>query len=134
MMRSVVAVFAGILVNVILSTATDLVLHSTGVFPALGKAMPDHLFALALAYRLLFGVLGGYVTARLAPRDPMKHAIILGIIGTVLASIGAIATWNKGPEFGPKWYALALIVTALPVCWIGGKLYRQRGSAQAQTA
>jgi hypothetical protein len=134
MIRSVGAVFAGILVNVILSTAMDAVLHSTGVFPGWGKAMPDHLFAVALAYRLVYTVLGGYVTARLAPRDPMKHAIILGVIGIVLATAGTVATWNKGPEFGPKWYPLTLVVTALPVTWLGGKLYRQRGSAQAHAA
>jgi hypothetical protein len=36
--------------------------------------------------------------------------------------MGVVATWNKGPEFGPKWYPIALVITALPVTWLGGKL------------
>jgi hypothetical protein len=125
MIRSVGAVFAGILVNFVLSLGTDVVLHSSGVFPGWGQPMSDGLFAIALAYRLVYTVLGGYVTARLAPANPMKHVVILGIIGIVLGTAGAATTWNKGPEFGPKWYPLALIVTALPLTWLGGKLYRE---------
>jgi hypothetical protein len=125
MIRSIGAVFAGILVNFMLSLGTDVVLHSTGVFPGWGQPMSEGLFAVALAYRLVYTVLGGYLTARLAPANPMKHVMILGIIGIVLGTAGAVGTWNKGPEFGPKWYPLALIVTALPFTWVGGKLYRE---------
>jgi hypothetical protein len=132
MMRSVGVVFAGILVNFVLSLGTDVVMHKTGVFPGWGQAMATTLFAVALAYRLIYTVIGGYVTAALAPRDPMKHAVILGVIGIVLATAGAAATWNKGPEFGPKWYPLALIVTALPVTWLGARL--QAANADAQSA
>jgi hypothetical protein len=35
-------------------------------------------YLLALVYRTVYGILGGYVTARLAPRAPMRHALILG--------------------------------------------------------
>jgi hypothetical protein len=30
--------------------------------------------------------------------------------------------WDKMPAIGPKWYALALIMLALPPAWLGGKL------------
>ncbi|HEY2960869.1 MAG TPA: hypothetical protein VGJ37_00510 [Pyrinomonadaceae bacterium] len=33
-----------------------------------------------------------------------------------------MATWNKGPEFGPGWYPLTLVALSLPLAWIGGKL------------
>src|SRR6185436_12732012 len=95
MIRSIGAVFAGILVNFMLSLGTDVVLHSTGVFPGWGQPMSDGLFAVALAYRLVYTVLGGYLTARLAPANPMKHVMILGIIGIVLGTAGAVGTWNK---------------------------------------
>lgn len=121
MLRSIGAVFAGIVVNVVLSTATDAVMHASGVYPPVGQAMSDGLFALALAYRLVYTVLGGYVTAWAAQRDPMKHVIILGVVGIVLGTMGVVVTWNK-PEFGPKWYPIALVITALPVTWLGGKL------------
>jgi hypothetical protein len=41
----------------------------------------------------------------------------------VLTGIGAIVTWNRGPEFGPHWYPLALVVTALPAAWLGAKFH-----------
>jgi hypothetical protein len=34
-------------------------------------------------------------------------------------------TWSAGPEFGPKWYPLALVALALPSVWAGGKLARR---------
>jgi hypothetical protein len=118
--RSIWAVVAGFLVVVVLSTATDAVLHAAGVFPALGKSMSNGLFALATAYRTLYGILGSYVTARLAPNKPMKHSLIGAAIGTAIATIGAIATWNM--NLGPHWYPVALILTAFPTGWLGAKL------------
>lgn len=118
--RSIWAVLAGFLVVVVLSIATDTALHKVGLYPELGQRMSDRLFALATAYRTLFGVLGSYVTARLAPSKPMKHAMIGAAIGTVLATVGAIVTWNK--DLGPHWYPIALILTAFPTAWIGARL------------
>jgi peptidoglycan/LPS O-acetylase OafA/YrhL len=120
--RSVWAVFAGFLVVVVLSMGTDAVMHATGVFPPFGEPMSDSRFLLATVYRVVYTVLGSYLTARLAPQRPMKHALVGGFIGLVLASVGAAATWNKGPEFGPHWYPLALVATALPCAWVGGRL------------
>ena len=121
--RSIWAVVAGFIFVVVLSLGTDALMHATRIFPPWGKPMSDSLFALAFAYRSVYGIVGSYLTARLAPRRPMKHALIGGVIGTVIAIIGAAATWNKGPEFGPHWYPLALVVTGLPYAWLGGKFY-----------
>jgi hypothetical protein len=120
--RSLWALFAGFLVVVILSIGTDLLLHATGVFPPWGQRMSDALFLLATGYRTVYGVLGSYVTARLAPDRPMQHAFVGCAIGLVLATAGTVATWNNGPEFGPHWYPLSLLVTALPSAWLGGWL------------
>jgi hypothetical protein len=54
------------------------------------------LFLLAMAYRMVDGIAGSYIAARLAPRRPMQHSLILGAVGIVLSSIGAVVTWNKG--------------------------------------
>lgn len=121
-LRSAGAVLAGLLVVIIITTATDALLHVTGIFPPWGKPMSDALFLLAFAYRIVYGIVGGYITGRLAPDKPVKHAVVLGAIGFVLSLAGAAATWNRGPEFGPKWYPLALIVIAIPTAWLGGKL------------
>lgn len=125
--RSIVAVVAGLLVIALLDNAIDAMLHTIGVYPPFGQTMADALFLLALAYRTVDGILGTYVVGRLAPHSPRGHALVLGGIGIVLSSLGVMATWNGGPEFGPIWYPLALVTVTLPCAWIGGTLAaRQR--------
>ena len=120
--RSIVAIVAGLLVIIVLSIVTDVVMHATGIYPPWFTYMRDSLFVLATAYRVVYSILGSYITARLAPSRPMLHALILGVIGVVLSVAGAIGTWDKGPEFGPKWYPLTLVALSLPLAWLGGKL------------
>jgi hypothetical protein len=120
--RSIGAVLAGILVGVIITIATDALMHVIGLFPPLGQTMSNQLFLLATAYRIVYGVLGSYVIARLAPDRPMQHALVGGVVGLVLSTVGAVVTWNRVPSLGPHWYPVALIVTAMPCAWLGGKL------------
>ena len=129
-LRRVGALFAGLLVVVVLSTATDAVLHATGIYPPAGEPMSGALFLLATAYRLLFGTLGSFAAARLAPVRPMWHAVALGAVGTVLALAGLLATWDDA--LGPRWYPVALVVTALPCGWLGGRL--AEATTRRQTA
>lgn len=124
-LRSTGAVLAGFFATFILSIATDLVLHAAGIFPPWGQPMSNTLFVLATVYRTIYTISGGYITARLAPNRPMGHALMLGIVGLFAAIAGTVATWDKGPEFGPKWYPLALVVLAIPCVWFGGKLARR---------
>jgi peptidoglycan/LPS O-acetylase OafA/YrhL len=116
------AVAAGFVVTALLSVGTDAVMHASGVFPPWGEPMAGGLFVWATVYRVVFTVVGGYVTATLAPNRPMRHVMILGAIGVVAATAGAVATWNAGPAFGPKWYPILLVVTALPCVWAGAIL------------
>jgi MFS family permease len=119
-------VFAGVLVIIVGSTLVDVVLHLTGVFPPMTQPITDSLALLATAYRVVISIGGAWLTARLAPASPMKHALILGVVGVVLGSIGLIATWNL--DLGPHWYPIALVVLAIPQCWVGGKIYEMRSS------
>lgn len=121
-LRSIGAVLAGFLVVAISHTGTDAVLHATGVFPPWGQPMSDPLFLFATAYRAVYSVAGSYITARLAPDRPLQHALVGGVIGLVLSTVGAVVTWDRGPAFGPHWYPLAPIALALPCAWLGGKL------------
>ena len=124
--RSIGAVFAGFVAIVILSIASDEALRAAGIFPPLGQTMSDGLFMLATIYRSVYSIVGCYIAARLAPDRPMKHALALGVVGLAVSTIGAVATWNKGPEFGPHWYPLALVVLAMPCAWLGGRLHGGR--------
>ena len=116
--RSVGAVLAGFLAIAVLSTAADAVLHATGVYPPFPRRMADELFALATAYRFGFGVAGSWLTARLAPSNPLRHALVLGGIGTVLSGAGAAAMWR----YGSAWYSLAVIAMSFPCAWLGARL------------
>lgn len=120
--RSVAAVLTGFVTILVTHTGMDAVLHATGVFPPAGQVMSDGLFALAFSYRLLFSVLGAFITARLAPTRPLKHTLVLGGIGLALSLLGLLATIGRGPEFGPLWYPVSLLLVTLPCCWAGAKL------------
>lgn len=122
--RSILAGLAGFIVIVALSIGTDLALHAAGIFPPLGQRVSDPLLLLATVYRTVYCVAGCYLTARLAPDRSMAHALWLGVVGVIVSTLGAVLTWNKGPAFGPHWYPLALIATAMPCAWLGGVLHR----------
>lgn len=123
-LRSVLAVFAGFLTIAVLSTLTDMVMHMTGVYPPNGAPMFEPgLNALALSYRIVFTVLGGYVTARLAPSKPGVHVLVLAGTGLGLGVLGVFASMSA--NLGPIWLPIALVVTAVPCVWLGGWLYRK---------
>jgi hypothetical protein len=132
--RSIAAVIGGIFLGIIVTIATDIVLHAIGVFPPWGASMVGYDGALLLAtiYRTVYGVTACYIIARLAPGRLMQHALVGGFIGLVVSIGGAAATWNKGPAFGPHWYPLALVVLAMPQAWAGGKLRLMQLPAGAQ--
>ena len=119
--RSTWAVVAGILVAIVVTTLVDIVLHLTGVYQPMGQPLTDGLAVLATAYRIVIGIGGAWLTARLAPARPMTHAIILGGLGMVVAIVGVVVTWNAG--LGPRWYPIALVVLALPQSWAGAKIF-----------
>jgi hypothetical protein len=121
--RSAVAIFLGFAAVVVLSLGTDQVLHVLKVYPPWGKPMDDTgLLLLALAYRIVYTVAGGYIAARLAPSAPMRHAVILGLIGLVPGMAGVMAAVSA--DLGPVWYPVALALSGLPCCWLGGVVHR----------
>lgn len=132
--RSIGALLAGFAVGIALSLGTDEVLHLAGVFPPWGQPVTSPPLALATAYRIVYGIVASYVIARLAPDRPMLHAMIGGFVGLVVSTLGAVATWNSGPAFGPHWYPVSLIITALPTAWIGGKLWLAQSRQPASLA
>lgn len=126
-LRRIGAVLAGLVSIFAITTATDVVMHQTGVFPPvdappISGRMSGRLFLLAFGYRFLFDVAGSYLTARLAPDRPRRHALALGAIGLVLSIAGAVAFWDAGPA----WYPLGLAASALPCAWLGARLNGRR--------
>jgi peptidoglycan/LPS O-acetylase OafA/YrhL len=121
-LRRIGAVLGGLVLVVILDIAIDVLMHALGIYPPWFQPMRTSLWLVAIGYRMIDGTIGGYVAARLAPDRPVAHALVLGSSGFALSVAGLVATWNKGPEFGPKWYPLALVVVSLPCALLGGFL------------
>ena len=126
--KSIRAVVAGVLFIIIVTTLVDIVLHVAHVYLGMKEPLTDALALLASSYRLVIGVAGGWLTARLAPDRPMRHALILGWVGVVLGLVGLVATWNLG--LGPHWYPISLPLLAIPQCWLGGRVFERRMRAR----
>lgn len=74
-----------------------------------------------------FTALGGYVAARLAPEEPLRHALIVGALSLVLAILLTI-TPGEGPE--AAWWVDALgyllvVPAAAAGGWLGGRRRHQ---------
>ena len=130
LVRSAAAVFIGFVAVAVLSLATDQLLHVLEVYAPWGEPMRDPgLNLLALAYRCVYAILGGYIAAQLAPYAPMRHALALGIVGLAVGSAGAIVAITKY-DLGPDWYPILLALTAVPCSWLGGALHERTRAEQ----
>lgn len=118
--RSILAILAGMVVGIVFATGTDFGLHAIGFAPSVKEQWPNHLLALATLYRSIYGILGSYIIARLAPNRPMGHSLVAGTLGLVLSGLGAAAVWST--TLGQHWYPVLLALTALPTAWMGAKL------------
>lgn len=117
--RSTGAVVAGFAAVFVLSSAADAVLHAAGYYPNDGTVGSDANLAVALAYRTAITVFAGWLTARLAPQNGLRHALILGGIGLVAGAVGVVAAWS----LGHNWYAISLAALAIPSTALGGWLF-----------
>lgn len=121
--KSVGAVFAGMLLIIVFSVITDMLLEATGVFTPANKPelFVSWMAIVALMYRAVYASIGGYATAHLAPTNKMKHVAVLAAIGTIMGILGAVANWGK-VSAGTEWYPLALVPISLLAVLGGGKI------------
>jgi len=121
-LKSVGSVAAGFITVVVLSVVTDLLLEKFGVFPSQDPSQyVQWMLGLALAYRLVYALAGGYVAAALAPNRPMRHVLILAIFGFAFGGLGSLANADKSTA-ATAWYPIALVILSVPAVWLGGKL------------
>lgn len=119
--RSIGAVLAGVLTNIVVVGAIDAAMRAAGVFPAMFEPMDDRQWAIALANRVVMAVVGGFITAWLAPSRPLRHVLILGGIETLLSGLFVAVNWNK-PEYGPHWFGVGVAISCVPLALLGGVL------------
>lgn len=125
-MKNFLAVIAGLAFVIVLSTGLDAIMHRTGIYPDDPTGMTTGDWVLALSYRLVIAIVGGWITARIAESRPEFFAIVLGIIGTIFGLAGLAMAWMMRPNLGPLWYPLLLVVTAIPCTWLGARLVKPR--------
>ncbi|MGC1459402.1 MAG: hypothetical protein WA825_14095 [Steroidobacteraceae bacterium] len=129
MLRSVIAVLAGILTLTVLSFAIEAAMDPLllRLFP---HALPNEtalglnpmVRALMAAYGAASILAGGYVTARLARRAPVGHALAMGFLQCALTLV-AMLTLSKHAS---TWVWLTSAIMAVPAAWIGGLVYARR--------
>ncbi|MGN6648088.1 MAG: hypothetical protein ACTHJT_16310 [Cytophaga sp.] len=129
-LKSIGAILAGFATGAVLSVGADFLMEQTNMMSMENfKQSSAAIILTVILYRFVFNVTGCYLTARLAPDKPMKHALIIGIIGTVLSILGAVAMWDKAIPA----YNLTIIFMSLPSAWLGGKLFlATAGNAEAK--
>ena len=130
MSRSVLAIVVGFVLIGALSIGTDALIRmmDPAAFTPAGGTSDMAVLVWALVYVSIYAIAGCYLTARLAPNRPMRHAMILGVLGFVFSLAGTISRWS----LTPPWYNILGLALVLPCAWIGGSLReRQLQSAPA---
>jgi len=115
MIRSVLAVLAGIATLTATSFAIEAIANR--LLPA---ALHHNVWTILFgyAYTSLCVVAGGYVTAWLASRSPVRHAVIMGAIQAALVIPAMLAY----PEQAPVLQWIIGMVLIVPAAWYGGRL------------
>jgi hypothetical protein len=119
--RSIGAVAAGLVTLAALCMLTDKLLVAAHLFPSPAAHRPYTLALLAIvvAYCTVYTLMGGYVTARLAPTRPVAHAVVLGVLGMALSTLGTMHQW----QIGNGWNTITLVAEGIPLCWVGALLW-----------
>ena len=128
MIRSILAVVAGLVVLTVISFAIEaadpLLMH---LFPralpnaaALAASFPARLWM--LAYTTFAIALGGYVTALIARRAQISHAAIMGAIEMALTLYVMIAAPFPEVHQAPRWGWVAGIILMVPAACLGAAL------------
>ncbi len=109
MIRSTRAVLAGIVTLTALSFGIEAIIGADNKL-------------LMSAYTLLSIVAGGLVTAWLAPRNPIRHAVIMGAIQAFM-TFGVMFEMRDSM---PLWGWGASIALTVPAAWCGARFIGQR--------
>lgn len=121
MIRSIIAIVVGFVVIGVLSMGTDAALVAAGLFPPHGQPITaTGPLLLTLAYVAVYAIGGCWLAARLAPSHPMRHALILGVLGQVFTAFGVYSQWSQA--LVPHWYCIVSVLTVMPYAWLGGRL------------
>jgi hypothetical protein len=126
--KSIGALAAGYLLSAIFTGVTISVLGA--LFPASYRPENVGWVIFNVIYGCGFAVMGGCLTARLAPSHPFNHALILGILMALFAALTGYMVSASPPsaEYAnqPGWYYPVLAITVLPSILLGAWLFSRK--------
>jgi hypothetical protein len=123
LLKNIGALLMGFLITVILTLVTDMILFKSGIMKTNPfNDNPAWLILVIIIYRCIYAIIGSYYTAKFAAMRPLRLAMIRGYIGFAISVVGLIVKWDTPPH----WYGIALVLTALPCAWTGGKLFESK--------
>jgi hypothetical protein len=120
MFRSVLAIIAGSVVWMVTALGTDAVLMSLAPswFSEGGRVESVPLLLFMISYSLLFSVLGGYITALIARRKEIQHALALGVLQFLMGIVATIKFFDTAP----LWFHVLFLTLLIPANVLGGQL------------
>jgi hypothetical protein len=129
MLRSVLSVVAAIAALTAASFAIELALEPI-LLKAFPQAFPDPsalsrnqwMRLVTFTYSPVCVAGGGYVTARIAPRLPVRQAAAMGLVQAALTIMAMFSL----TELAPRWQWITSSVLCLPVAAAGGVLFSKR--------
>lgn len=127
-MRSIICVVAGFVVVMAVwlagtAAATELIVEG-GLFGAATgprSELPPEYFAANLVMSAMGAMLGGWVTARMAPAAEMAHVLALAVL-IVLMSLPGLLGYGESQADQPVWYIYSLPVLGVGAAILGGWL------------
>ena len=134
--RSVVAVIAGAaLISFIDRTLEQILVRAIADVPPVNEATylavrnrPAVLVA-TLVTHALAATLSGYIVAKIAGRDEMRHAIAAAVVLTIGY---AFAFMSDNVMLPPVWVRVAMLVVTAPALLAGASIRAQARSIQAE--
>ena len=127
-MRSIIAVVAGFIVvmGVMMAgvaAATELIVPGGLFHAATGprEALPATYYAANVVVAAMGALLGGWVTARMAPAREMVHVLALTVL-LILMSVPGILGYGPSHDVQPDWYKWSLPVFTVGAAILGGWL------------
>ena len=120
MMRTIFAVVAGFIAWTVLFLGSNSILSLTmpGSFKADGSTDSAAMLLLILLLSVIFSIIAGWITAKLATVNPQRNALILGIILLLVGISVQLQFW----EVMPLWYHLSFLGLLIPGAIVGGRL------------
>lgn len=131
MTRSILAVVTGFLLIALLSFGTDYAIRAAmpDLFNGEGRTTSLTVLVLTIGYVGLYATIGCYLTARMAPHHPMRHALVLGALGLVFNVIGTWVAWSTAPV----WYHAVSLGLVMVWAWTGGRMREQEVAATSRS-